>query len=200
MADNEIQVEAVGAVYAHALVNMAKSQGNLPAVTDDIRGLMDVLNVNPLLVRFAQAVTIPGDEKAKVIGRIFTGRVENLTLHVLQAMARRDRLMFIRGLVEGFEKILSKMANQVEVEVTTAQPLSGDAQERIRAGVAKSLGKEPEMEMNVDASLIGGMKVRVGDTMIDGSVATQLKKIESQLKRLGSMMMQKRFAEMVGET
>lgn len=199
MADNEFQVEAVGAVYARALVNMAKGEGKLDAVAQDVRGLMDVLDVNPAFVRFAEAVTIPGDEKAKVVERIFGGRVENITLQVLKAMARRDRLMFIRGLVAAFERILAKMANQVEVEVTTAQELSSEAQERVRAGVAKALGKEPEMEIKVDAKLIGGLKVRVGDTMIDGSVATQLKKMEARLKREGGMVVQKRFEEMVGE-
>jgi F-type H+-transporting ATPase subunit delta len=185
MADNDFQIEAIGEVYAQALVNEAQKQKALEAITEDVRGIGGLLKNNAAFAAFSQALTIGEDERLAALDKIFQGRIHPLTLSTLKSLARRDRFMFLGGFVEGFEVILKKMGGQVDVELVSSRELSPAVVERVKQSVGKNLGKVPDITVTINRELIGGMTLRIGDTLIDGSVATQLLKMEEQLKRTG---------------
>ncbi len=183
MAENEFQVESMGEIYAQALINEAQKQNALEAVTEDIRGIGELLASNKAFLAFTQAVTISDEEQTAALDKIFSGRIHPLTLNAIKSMARRNRFMFLRGLVEAFDVILKKMSGHVEVEVVSSQELRPEVLERVKQAIGKSQAKIADVKVTIDPKLLGGMTVRIGDTLIDGSVATQLGKIKEQLKR-----------------
>jgi len=187
MAENEFQVESIGEVYAQALINEAQKQNVLAEVTDDVRGIGQLLRENKAFLGFTQALTIGEEERVNALNKIFSGRVHPLTLQVILSIARRDRLMFLRGLVSGFETLLKKMGGHVDAAIVTARELSPAVVDRVKQGVGRSLGKTVDVTVKIDPALIGGMTLTIGDTLIDGSVATQLEKIKEQLKRGGKL-------------
>jgi F-type H+-transporting ATPase subunit delta len=186
MAQNEFQVEAIGQVYAQALVNESQKQGNLAAVTEDVRGIGEVVRTNEGFRAFTQAVTITPEEHERTLQKVFGGRVEEITLQVLLSMARRGRLMFLRGMVEAFERVLDRIDKKIDVELTSAAALGEAGVERVRTAVNAATGKVAKFTTKVDAGLIGGIKLRIDDTLIDGSVATQLEHMREKLKRRGA--------------
>jgi F-type H+-transporting ATPase subunit delta len=187
MADNDFQVESIGEVYAQALINEAQKQNALAEVTDDVRGIGQLLRENKAFLGFTQALTIGEEERLRSLDKIFSGRVHPLTLQVLLSISRRDRLMFLNGFVSGFEAILKKMGGHIDAAIVSAKELSPAVVDRVKQGVGKSLGKTVDVTVKVDPSLIGGMTLTIGDTLIDGSVATQLEKLKEQLKRGGKL-------------
>lgn len=190
MSDTEFQVESLGTVYAQALINEAQKQGVLDQVTDDIHGIGELLRDNESFRAFTHALTIGEDERLAVLRKIFDGRIHPLTFNVLLAMSRRDRLIFLRGLIEAFDDILKKMSGHVDVEVTSAQALNPAVLARVQQAISKSQAKAADITLKIDPALIGGITVRVGDLLIDGSVATQLRKIQEQLKRFGDFKLE----------
>lgn len=185
MPDNEFQVEAIGAVYAQALVNEAQKQNVLPEIGEDVTGIGELLRTNREFLAFTQALTIGEEERLASLEKIFGGRVHPLMLNVLKSMARRDRLMFLRGFVEAFDDIIKKMSGHVEAELTSATELKPEVIGRVSEAVGRSLGKKVDVQVKVNPKLIGGVMLRIGDTLMDSSVATQLNKLEEQLKRGG---------------
>jgi len=198
MADNEFQVESIGEVYAQALVNEAQKQNALEQITEDVRGIGGLLKNNPAFAAFTQTLTIGEDERLAALDKVFgQGRVHPLTLSTLKSLARRDRFMFLRGFVEGFEAILKKMSGHTDVELVSPSALSEQVLERVKQAVGRSIDRTADIKVTIDPSLIGGMTLRIGDTLIDGSVATQLVKIEEQLKRKGVSSLQGNMAAVV---
>ncbi len=187
----------MGQVYAQALVNLAVAQNALAEITEDVRGLAELMKRDAEFAAFAAAATIGDDEKIRSLTKIFEGRVHRLVLETLKAMARRERLIFLPGLFLAFEDILRRLRGEEDVEVVSAQALPAEAVERIRAGVAKALGKEPTLVTRVDGSLIGGIVLRVGDTQIDGSVETQLQRMQERLQREGAAHLHGKAGAMV---
>ena len=189
MADSEFQVDSMGEIYAQALINEAQKQGGnvLAEVVEDVRGIGELLNTNKLFQAFTQAVSVREEQQEAVLEKIFGGRIHALTLNVLKSMARRGRVMFLRGLVEGILEIQKKMAGIVDVELTSASAIRPETLERVKAALAKARGQTADIQVKIDPKLIGGMTLRIGDMMIDGSVATQLERIEEQLRRAGRM-------------
>lgn len=186
MADQAFQIESVGSVYAEALINAAQKAGVLNDVTDDVRGIGELLKGNAQFRAFVAAVTIGEEERASALDKIFNGRVHVLTLNTLKALSRRGRLMFLSGFVAGFETILKKMSGHVSVELTSATDLKPETIERIKAAVGKQAGGTADLTVTIDRELIGGMVLKIGDTLIDGSVSTQLEKMKEALKKGGA--------------
>jgi len=187
VAENEFQVESMGEIYAHALINEAQKQSALEEVTEDIRGIGLLLKDDESFRAFTQALTIGEDVRLAALHKIFDNRIHPLTLNAIISMARRDRFMFLRGLVEAFDAILRKMSGHIDVEVTSSQVLRQEVLARLTAAISKSEAKIADIKMTVDPALIGGITVRIGDLLVDGSVATQLQKIKEQLKRGGNL-------------
>jgi ATP synthase F1 delta subunit len=131
MADNEFQVESMGEIYAQALINEAQKQGALEEVSEDVRGIGELLKTNKTFLAFTQSLTVGEEERLAALYKIFAGRVHRLTLNVIKSMARRDRLMFLRGLVEGFMAIRKKMGGHVDVEVISATEIRPEVLERV---------------------------------------------------------------------
>jgi F-type H+-transporting ATPase subunit delta len=182
VADNALQFSALGAVYAQALINEAQKQNALAEVTEDFRGIGELLRTNPDFHAFVQALAIGEKERLAALAKIFAGRVHILTLNVLDALSRRDRLVFLDAFVHAFEEILKKMSGVVEVQLASAVILQPDTIRRVQDALARSLGKAVDLRVSIDPALVGGITLAVGDTLIDGSVATHLRKLEQQLK------------------
>jgi F-type H+-transporting ATPase subunit delta len=181
--DSQLHIEVIGTIYAQALINEAQKQNALDEITDDIRGIGGLLRTNDSFRAFAQALAIGEDERLVSLENIFAGRIHELTLNTLRALSRRDRLVFIQGFVDGFEAILKRMAGVVDAALVTAVELRPDAVQRVREALGRSLAKTVDLHMTIDPALVGGITLTIGDTLIDGSVATQLHSLEKQLKQ-----------------
>jgi F-type H+-transporting ATPase subunit delta len=197
MSDNDFLIDAVGTVYAQALINEAQKVNALDEITEDVRGLATLLKENKAFLAFTRAVMIDENERIAAIEKIFAGRVHPLTLSLLKSLSRRERFMFLPSVTTTLEKILKKMSGHVDVELISASQLSPDLLERIKQAVGKSIGKTADVKITLNPALVGGMTLRVGDTLIDGSVATQLEKIEEQLKRHGVSKLQRDISAVI---
>ena len=183
MPDSKLHIEVIGTIYAQALINEAQKQNALGEVTEDVRGIGELLRTNDAFRAFTEALTIGEEERLASLEKIFSGRIHILTLNTLRALSQRDRLIFLRGFVDGFEAILKKMTGVVDANLVTAVELRPEAIQRVREALGRSLAKAVELHVTIDPALVGGITLTIGDTLIDGSVATQLHKIEEQLKQ-----------------
>lgn len=191
MAEADFQVEAMGEIYAQALIHVAQKQNVLAEVQEDVAGLAELLKSGGLIRDFVHAADVASDVQREILEKLFSGKIHQLTLETLKSMAARNRLMFIDGFIRGFQTIMNRQTGKIAVELIAASELSQDLIERLKAAVAKASGREPEFNTKIDPSLIGGVKVKVGDTLIDASVESQLAKIHSQLKTSGLERVQK---------
>ena len=149
-----------------------------------MRGIGKLLKSNAAFLAFTQVLTIGEDERLAAIEKIFgQDRVHRSRSTRCVSLARRDRFMFLRGFVEGFEAILKKMSGHVDVEARSAPGNSGRRCSNASSRPwAKASAKIADIQVTIDPALIGGMTLRIGDTLIDGWVATQLGRIQDQLK------------------
>lgn len=186
MAEQNFQIEAVGSVYAQALVNAAQKAGVLNDIIDDVRGIGELLKSNASFKAFVGAVTLSEDDQLRALDKVLGGRVHALTLNTLKSLVRRNRFMFLGGFIAAFEEILKKMSGQVSVELTSATELRPETVNRVKEAVSKQVGGNADVTLKIDPTLIGGMTLKIGDTLIDGSVSTQLEKMKEALKKGGA--------------
>ena len=98
-----------------------------------------------------------------------------------------DRLGHVESIAEAYDALVQEAMGKVEVDVYTVSgpPLGDELEATISARVRESIGKEPILRTHADPSMIGGIKLRIGDQLIDGSIATRLRRMRTRLKERG---------------
>ncbi|MEX0824521.1 MAG: ATP synthase F1 subunit delta [Pirellulaceae bacterium] len=167
--------EQLGRTYAAALLGAAAKADAVDAVLEDLNELVnEALNKTPALAAALHSPRISVDEKTRVVDKVFGDKIHPLLLRFLKVAAQRQRLMYLRAIRQAAEELSDEIAGRAVAEVRTAVPLSDDLRSLVIQRLESVLSKQVRLRETVDASVVGGMIVRVGDTVFDSSVSGQL--------------------------
>jgi len=169
--------------YARALLDVAvKEQADLQAVESELSGFVALFDEYPTLskVLLNPAVPVPR-KRAAVEELVKTLGMSSIVGKLVILLAERDRLGLLPELLASYRERLLDQQNVVRAELTTSEPLDPARAERIRQSFATVTGRTVRMTSQVDPSLIGGLVARVGGTVYDASLATQLQKMKDRL-------------------
>jgi F-type H+-transporting ATPase subunit delta len=176
-----VGVQRVAVLYAKALLGAAEKAGQTDAVAAELSALAGVLADNPKLEELLASALIPHDEKVKILDRLFGNQVSPLLLDFLKVLSERGRLEVTRAVDRELQLLYDQLRGRVRVQLRTAVPLEAGTARQLEDSLSRILGGQPQVEPSVDPELIGGVVLRVGDTVYDGSVARQLRQAREQM-------------------
>jgi F-type H+-transporting ATPase subunit delta len=177
-------VERIAQVYAQAIIEAADKRGCRDEVLAELESLVrDVLPKVPRAVAVFASPRVGIEQKAALIDRIAAGRMLPVTVHSLHVLARHGRLGIVAEVVAAARRLAEQLAGRKQAVFTTAMPLSGDDQRKLVAEVEQAVGVTLAPSFAVDPALIGGLVVRIGDTVYDQSIATGLARLGGNLHR-----------------
>jgi F-type H+-transporting ATPase subunit delta len=169
--------------YARALLDVAtKESVDLETIARELDDFGAFFKQQPALERLMLNPAVPAPRKRAAMEQItarsnFTPIVSKL----LVLLADRDRLALLKDVAATYHDLLADRQNVVRAEVTSAEPLAPQRVADIEQKLASVTGKKVSMTTKVNADLIGGVVARVGSTVYDASIATQLKKLRDRL-------------------
>jgi len=178
-------VGSVERVYAGALLDMAKQADQLDEVADELEQLGQLLEAQPDLLRLMSSQVLSSQARRRSLEAIFQGRVCDLTYRFLQVVNQKGRLDVLPGIIRAYAKLLDEHQGVVEADVFVAERLSESDAQSVSAAIGKRVGKDVVLHQYIEPGLIGGLKIRVGDQLIDGSVATGLRRMRRRLVETG---------------
>ncbi|HET6882046.1 MAG TPA: ATP synthase F1 subunit delta [Pirellulales bacterium] len=179
--DIDVGAYRLGMVYGKALLAATEKAGNTDEVLDELDQLIALLVKQPQAEEVFASGMIANDQKVILVERALSGHVTPTFLNFLKVVASHGRGGFLRAIRKAVRDLRDQQHGRVRVQVTTATPLDGELSERIQNQLRNMLGGEPVLATKVDPDLIGGLVFRVGDTVYDGSVATRLARVRSQM-------------------
>lgn len=182
-----MQHDALASVYAKSLFELAEQAGGqarVAEVNDELEQLLELTRSLPSFGRFLASPIINSDARRDVIRRLLDSRVTDLTLRFLLVLNEKGRLDRLESIADAFDHLVQDVFGRVEVDVFTAALIGDEAKAVIHDRIQSAIGKEPVIHTYADEDMIGGIKLRIGDQLIDGSVQTQLRRMRSNL--LGS--------------
>jgi F-type H+-transporting ATPase subunit delta len=183
----------VARVYAEALLNAAEKRNQVQEVWEELDSLVaDLYAAKPELEVFLSSGAISRNAKESVLRKVFEGRASELFLNFLMVLNRHDRLDLLRAVRQSYRDLMNVRARRIVVQVRTAAPLEDDQRQRLIENIRESLHLEPVLEERVDPDLLGGLVLRVGDRMFDGSVRSRLLKLREKLRERSSHEIQSR--------
>ena len=190
------QTDALANIYARTLFELATDAGGNEKVTeiaDEIEQICDLISSNQELEKFFSSPIIDSTKRNESLSAIFSNRVTDLTLRFLLVLNNKGRLNHLQQIAIAYDQLVQDAMGRVEVDVFTPNPIDADSINTIKAKVQKMLGKEPVLHPYVDPKMLGGVKLRIGDQLIDGSVQTKLRRLSESIQSGGSVAIRERF-------
>jgi F-type H+-transporting ATPase subunit delta len=178
----DIDLQRLGAIYAEAMLGATARTGDAVEVLAELDSLIDeVLVPHPDLDLVLRSPRISIDEKNALLDRVFGGRFSPQLLIFLKVVNRHRRLECLREIRDAAHKQLNRAIGRVEIELTTAAPVDRATENMIADVMRGVLQSDVVIQVKVDPQLLGGLSIRVGDKVFDGSVAGRLERLRDEM-------------------
>lgn len=188
--------EALDKVYAESLFDLAESEGGrqrLEELSGEMDELVELTRANPELSEFLASQIIPTVQRERSLKKIFQGRVSPLLFNFLVILNRKERLSRLLPIASAYEHMVQERFGRIEVDVYTRHPLPKDQVNAIRERLKQALQREPIVYTYTDPAMLGGVRMQVGDRMVDASIATQLRRMKEVLSKDGASRLREKF-------
>jgi F-type H+-transporting ATPase subunit delta len=174
--------QAVARTYADALLDAAGT--GTDGVLEELGSFVDdVLDKLPDLREIFFSRIVGREEKIRLIDRVFSQRSSPIVANFLRVLVRHDRIELVPLIVREARLRHEVRSGRRRIQIKTALPLSDQAKEQLRSRLAQSLPFDPILETQVDPSLIGGIVIRVADTVYDSSLATRVAQLRERIQQ-----------------
>ncbi|MEO5616272.1 MAG: ATP synthase F1 subunit delta [Candidatus Eisenbacteria bacterium] len=176
-----IKDTSVAARYARALFMITEKRGETAQALGDLQGLWGVLEPDTPAGRLLATPMVRLTDKRATVLKVLEGRTVRSVAVFVDLLLRKKRLVQLPAIVTEFEALVERQQGIQRAQVVSAVPLHEDEQRRLHAEIEKLTGKKIRLTADVDARLLGGALVRIGDRVIDRSVRTLLEATEQRL-------------------
>jgi len=173
----------ISKIYGDALFDAVCEDGDIDCVLEDARLVARTIEGSPELVGMLNNPKLSREAKAQAVQDVFSESVSNDMQGLLHVMIMKQRHNDIKAALEYFAEKVREYKNTGRAYVTTSMPMSDEQKEAVRTKLIKSSKYDDfEIEYNVDASIIGGIIIRIGDRIYDSSIKNKLNNLTRQLK------------------
>lgn len=167
--------------YAEAMFSIAEAEGELDAVEAQLYAFAKLLERESRVREALVDTSLPAENKRGLIRDTLGERANPIAVNMLGFLVEQDRARDIGEVVEGLATIVAERRQQVLAEVRTAVALDEGQRRRLAEGLSKATGRQVEVKVVVDPSVLGGVVARIGDEIIDGSVRSRLQEVRQQM-------------------
>jgi F-type H+-transporting ATPase subunit delta len=174
--------------YARALFDVVRKEGgNLEQVEADLQQFVDLFGQHPALASALSNPAIPPSKKQAIATALIerAGNISPVLSKTILMLAERDRLTLLPHIARIYRDRVMDHQQVIRGEVTTAIDLAPERLRTLEQGLQQATGRKVILEARVDPSIIGGVVTRLGSTVYDGSVTTQLQKLKQSLIEAG---------------
>lgn len=165
--------------YAAAFLQSAIEQDHLDKVLDDVDLIGNTFESSPDLKRFVRNPVIQSSIKLKVLEEVFEPSVQPLTLLFIQLLIQKGREKLLPEIVKSFIELYHDHAGIQEVTLYSAYPVSEDQEKELVSVLEKLTSNQIELEKLVQPELLGGIAIRIDDTVVDGTVKNKLSRLRT---------------------
>ena len=185
MSETLSLTSGVSGRYAMALFSLCKEKGQLKALQEDIRKLSELIAVSEDFKSLIRSPLYKREELAKAVGAVGKKiKLQKNTEDLLKLTVSKGRSYILPRLINDVEALLENERDEIGVEVLSAEKLTKDQIDKLEKTVSKIVDKKAKMNFKLNKSLINGMIIKIGSTMIDTTIKSKLLKLQNIMKEV----------------
>ena len=169
----------IGSVYAKALLGLADRSGKTDSIMEELDSFASAIQSLPRLRETLESPRVSAAEKARIIDKALAGKASKEFANFVKVVVSRDRAGCFPAIRNAARELVDERTNQVRATMITAEPVGDDVMQSVARRMEQVLGKKVILSPAVDPEIIGGVVVRVGDTVYDGSIRNQLNQVRA---------------------
>jgi F-type H+-transporting ATPase subunit delta len=169
--------------YAEAILAVAEAEGDLENVEDELFRFGRIVESRPDLREALTDPALPADRKTAVVDDLLEGKASKNTVALLNFLLQQGRARELPRIIQALSDLAAERRRTAIAEVRTAVPLDEFRRARLQEALSKATGRNVELRVLVDASVMGGVVARIGDQVFDGTVRRKLEVAREQLTR-----------------
>jgi F-type H+-transporting ATPase subunit delta len=183
LAAAEPIVSGMAGRYANALFDLARETSAIDAVKADLERFDTLIAENPDLNRLVKSPVFSAAEQLQALAAVLErAGIGGLTAKFLKLITSNRRLFAVRDMLRAYRKLVAGHKGEATAEITVAEQLRDEHLSALRAALKSVSGKDVDLDIKVDASIIGGLVVKLGSRMVDTSLRTKLNAIKHAMK------------------
>jgi F-type H+-transporting ATPase subunit delta len=169
--------------YAGALFDLARDRNELQPIAEGLNSVAQVSTASPELMAVLHHPRITQERKKEVLTHVFGGQINHDVENLLLMMVEKDRAAIIPNVAAQFNRLMDEYMRETDAEATTAIALTSAQESALLDRLQAVSGMRVRLKTRVDENILGGLVVRIGDKLIDASVASQLQSMKEALKQ-----------------
>ncbi len=173
--------QLISSRYAKALFDLAVESNKINEFENQVHNLYEILNSEKDFMQILHHPQIVADEKIELLKKVFESKVSDEIMGLLVLIIRKNREEYILDILNSFLNRIKEYKGIVTATVITAVALSNEQINLIKAKLTNSLKKQVQIETQIDQSIIGGLIIRVGDSILDASIGGKLQSLKASL-------------------
>ena len=179
-----MSTNAIAKRYAKALVQIGSEAGTVDQFDTELNKFSVLLSGSSELASVFSNPAYGIEKKSEILKELVTRcQLSPMVSNLLSLLLERGRISVLPMIAESYSAFADQLSGVIRPTLTSGLPLDAAQVEEIKAALAQSTGKKVELKVEVDASLIGGVVTKIGDKIFDGSVRTQLARIQDTLQK-----------------
>ncbi len=187
LAAVETIVSGMAGRYALALFDLAKDSNAIDQVAGDLNTFGTLIDESADLQLLVRSPVFSADEQTRALREILSHvGINGLAANFLKLVASKRRLFAVRGMIADYNKLVDAEKNVTRAQITVAEPLSDQHLADLKAALHDVTGGQTvALDVDVDPEILGGLIVRLGSRMVDGSLKTKLNTLRTRMKEVG---------------
>jgi len=183
LAGEQTIVSGMAGRYATALFDLAREGNAIDAVKADLDGFDALIAESSDLARLVRSPVFSADEQLQALAAVLDrAGIGGLAAKFLKLVTSNRRLFAVRDMAKAYRELVANHKGEATAEVTVAEQLKGDHLDALRAALKAVSGKDVDLNIKVDPTIIGGLVVKLGSRMVDTSLRTKLNAIRHAMK------------------
>lgn len=168
--------------YAQGIFEMARAQGEAERVEEELLAISRAFEGSPDLRSSLTDPRLPLEKKQGILDELIGGRASSLSVGLVRLLVGQDLASDLPAIARAVAGAAASSRDKELAEVRSAVPLDDQTVDRLATALARATGKDVEVKVTVDPSIIGGIVATVGDTVIDGSIAKRVESVRQAVK------------------
>lgn len=171
---------SLGDVYAKAFLGVGKSSGKTEEMLGQLQAVSEAVGEIPKLSSALESPQISSEAKQKILQKAFGSKLDKDLMNFLKVIGKKGRFDCLSQISASANRLYDETSGKVQAEIVTAEQIEQSVAKDIADQLEKALGKKVTVKTTVDPKIIGGMVIRIGDTIHDASVVSQLNQVRTK--------------------
>ena len=167
--------------YAQLLYQVAVKEDDINQISDRLHSIRSILKSVPELNQLFITRRVQVQDKMIMLKNILGDKISDIVMDLMVLLMENGHMMLLGEVVKCFDYLKDKDSEIIKVQITSSSRLSDDEVQRISLNIENKIQKKVDVTMESDKSIVGGIKLRIGNTLIDGSIHSRLQKMRDTL-------------------